>query len=452
MPDTPSALTLEWARQLLSLEPCASQQVIEAARRGLTDWLACALGGADDPGLDKLVAALAPPAGPATVIGRGQALDMAGAALINGYSGHALDYDDVQRSVRGHPSTVLLPALLALAQSRGISGQKLLCAYAVGVEAMGRLGLAVGGAHYEAGFHNTATLGAIATAAACGWLIGLSASQLAVAIGLAVTQSAGLRLQFGSPAKPLHAGLAARNGLTSALLAQAGLGGAVESLEGQGGFFDVYGFGQSSPQKLLERDGSWQILNPGLIFKRYASCAATHHAADAALMLREEYRIAPCAMAPCAIASITVTFPPGLTTPLARVLPENPQAGRFSVEYVVAYALVHGHLDAPAFTAGAIDAEVAGLMARVRVATDTHAPSITQPPFARFSVVEVFGSDGEHFSRRADAPRAGDPSEKLLAAAGTVRGTQLLGAIADLDDAQSLQQLLDALAAPVTID
>jgi 2-methylcitrate dehydratase PrpD len=447
VPETPSSLTLDWARQLLSLEPCASPQVIEAARRGLTDWLACALGGASDPALEKVMAALAPAVGPATVIGRGQALDIAGAALINGYSGHALDYDDVQRSVRGHPSTVLLPALLALAQSRGVSGQKLLCAYAVGVEAMGRLGLAVGGAHYEAGFHNTATLGTIATAAACGWLIGLSASQLAVAVGLTVTQSAGLRMQFGSPTKPLHAGLAARNGLTSALLAQAGLGGAAESLDGQGGFFDVYGFGQSSPQKLLERDDTWQILNPGLIFKRYASCAATHHAADAALMLREEYRIAPSA-----IASVTVTFPPGLTTPLARVLPENPQAGRFSVEYVVAYALVHGHLDAPAFTASSIDAEVAGLMARVQVVTDEHAASITQPPFARFSVVEVFGSHGEHLSRRADAPRPGDPSEKLLAVAGTERGTRLLDAIADLDDAQSLQQLLDALAAPVTID
>ncbi|WP_158619306.1 MmgE/PrpD family protein [Pseudomonas sp. v388] len=446
MRETPSSLTLAWARHLLSLKPGGSAQVIDAARRGLTDYLACALGGAADPAIDKVVAAFAPAAGAATVIARGQALDALSAALINGYSGHALDYDDVQRSVRGHPSTVLLPALLALAQTRGISGHKLLSAYAVGVEAMGRLGLAVGGAHYEAGFHNTATLGTIATAAACGWLIGLSEQELAIAIGLAVTQSSGLRLQFGSSAKPLHAGLAARNGLSSALLAEAGLGGAAESLAWRGGFLEVYGFAQSSPEKLLERGGNWQILSPGLIFKRYASCAATHHAADAALMLRAEYRISPST-----ITHITVTFPPGLTTPLARELPPTRQAGRFSVEYVVAYALVHGHLDAPAFATGDVDAEVAGLMARVRVVTDEQAASITQPPFARFSVVEVFGSDGEHLSLRADAPRSGNPEEKLLAAAGSaVRGAAVLSAIANLDDAQSLQQLLNALAAPVT--
>ena len=169
MPDTSSSLTQAWARQLLSLDPTGSPQVMEAARRGLTDYLACALGGADDPGLDRVAAALAPATGAATVIARGQTLDAVSAALLNGYSGHALDYDDVHRSVRGHPSTVLLPALLALAQTRGMSGQKLLGAYAVGAQAMGRLGLAIGGAHYEAGFHNTATLGTIATAAACGW-------------------------------------------------------------------------------------------------------------------------------------------------------------------------------------------------------------------------------------------------------------------------------------------
>lgn len=441
----PPSLTHAWAEQLSSLDPEREPDVIDAARVGLTDYLACTLGGANDPGVDALLKAFPASPGVATVIGREQPADPLTAALLNGYSGHALDYDDVQRSVRGHPSTVLLPALLALAQSRGLPGRRLLAAYAVGVEAMGRLGLAIGGAHYEAGFHNTATLGTVATAAACGWLIGLSGPTLAVAMGLAVTQAAGLRLQFGSPAKPLHAGLAARNGLSSALLAEAGLGGATNSLEGEGGFLAVYGYGQSAPQRLLAREGTWQIVEPGLIFKRYASCAATHHAADASLALREEQGAVVRT-----VQRIVVTFPPGLTTPLARELPRDRQAGRFSVEYVVAHALWHGHLNASAFEAGAIDAEVAALMARVTVRVDADAPSITQPPFARFSVVELCDAEGRCLSARGDAPRAGDPVEKLLAAAGTAeRGDQLLAAIAALDDATSLQRLLDALAPSV---
>lgn len=445
-PPATSSLTLAWAEQLAGLDPIGEPAVIEAARTGLTDYLACALGGANDPGIDALLQAWPAAPGAATVIGRDLATEPTLAALLNGYSGHALDYDDVHRSVRGHPSTVLLPALLALAQSRGLAGRQLLAAYAVGVEAMGRLGLAIGGAHYEAGFHNTATLGTVAAAAACAWLLGLPAQSLAVAIGLAATQAAGLRVQFGSAAKPLHAGLAARNGLSSALLAEAGLGGAIDSLEGKGGFLDVYGYGQAVPQRLLARDDTWQILQPGLIFKRYASCAATHHAADAVLALRQQQGAGASAT-----QRIVVTFPPGLTTPLARELPRDRQAGRFSVEYVVAHALWHGHLNASAFEAGEIDAGVADLMARVVVKVDAQAASITQPPFARFSVVELFDAKGLRSSARADAPQAGDPLEKLRAAAATAEhGDRLLGGIALLDDASSLQRLLDAVAPLVT--
>lgn len=438
------SLTAAWAEQLLELDPLAAPGVENAARLGLTDYLACALGGAIDPALDKVVLALPASTGKATVIGRGVAVDPLAAALLNGYSGHALDYDDVHRSVRGHPGTVLLPALLALAQTRQLSGQRLLAAYAVGVEAMGRLGLAVGGGHYEAGFHNTATLGTIASAIACGWLIELSAPSLSIAIGLAATQASGLRLQFGSEAKPLHAGLAARNGLSSALLAEAGLGGAAESLAGEGGFLEVYGFGQAAPERLLAPHDAWQIVTPGLIFKRYASCAATHHAADAALQLHAE-------RGPDApdIERITVTFPPGLTTPLATRLPDDRAGGRFSVEYVVAHASLNGHLQAGAFDKDGIDPAVRRLMEYVKVVVDADAPSITQPPFARFSVVELLDVRGGRRTVRADAPRPGDPHEKLLAAAGNpARGQDLLAAVAALHDAQSLQQLMTTLSRP----
>lgn len=443
-----NTLIYRWAEQLLALQPLAQPAVLEAGREGLIDYLACALGGAQDPGLAALDSVLTAPAGHATVIGRGLTCDAAHAALLNGYSGHALDYDDVHRSVRGHPSTVLLPALLAVAQVRELSAERLLGAYAVGVEAMARLGLAMGPGHYEAGYHNTATLGAVAAAAACGWLIDLPAAVMSIAIGIAVTQASGLRLQFGSQVKPLHAGLAARTGLTSALLAEAGLSGAEESLAGPGGFLALYGQGQSVPERLLSTGQGWQILEPGLIFKRYASCAATHHAADAALALQVRLRLSPES-----IEQLEVIFPEGLTAPLAKSLPSTRDAGRFSVEYVVAHALAHGHLDFAAFTAGPIDQPSAALMARVQVKVDPKAPSIASAPLARFSVLKITERSGQVHSLRVDAPRGGSPTEKFLAAAGaTASARQLLEQIQHMRSAADLHQVLTALANPLNRD
>lgn len=446
---TGNPLTYQWAEHLLALDPQHHRDVIQASRAGLVDYLACALGGSNDAGL-RLVESVYVGAtvGTASVLGRGYTTDPARAALLNGYSGHALDYDDVQRSVRGHPSTVLLPALLALAQARGAPAERLLGAYAVGVEAMGSLGLATGPAHYEAGYHNTATLGVIAAAAACGWLLNLSAAQLTVAIGIAVTQASGLRVQFGSQVKPLHAGLAAQAGVTSALLAEAGLTGAAEALDGAGGFFDLTGHGAAAPHKLLEPTGAWQIVRPGLIFKRYASCAATHHAADAALMLHGSGQNGARA-----IESLRVIFPPGLRAPLAKTLPDDRSAGRFSVEYVVAHALVHGHLDFCAFSDGPIDPVTAELMTRVQVDTDPSAPAIGTSPLARFSVLQITQTSGLQQALRVDAPRPGVPAEKFAAAlAQAPRAQALLDQIQDMHSAEDLQQLLSALTIPLTRD
>jgi len=446
---TGTTLTRQWAEHLLALQPQQHAAVMSAARAGLVDYLACALGGAHDPGL-HIVESVYPgtATGTATVLGRGYATDAGRAALLNGYSGHALDYDDVQRSVRGHPSTVLLPALLALAEIRGASAERLLGAYAVGVQAMASLGLATGPAHYEAGYHNTATLGAIAAAAACGWLIDLPAAPLTVAIGIAVTQASGLRAQFGSQVKPLHAGLAAQAGLNSALLAEAGLTGATEALDGEGGFFALTSHGAATPLELLAPVDVWQIVQPGLVFKRYASCAATHHAADAALALHAAGQIhAP------AIETLRVIFPPGLTAPLAKTLPTDRSAGRFSVEYVVAHALVHGHLDFAAFGSGPIDPSTAELMKRVQVDIDPSAPAIGTSPLARFSVLQVTQIQGAPQALRVDAPRPGVPAEKFAAALGRApRARVLLEQIQTMHSADDLQSLLAALALPPTRD
>lgn len=392
-------LTRDFARHIATARPREDAAAVAAARDGVLDFLASAFPGAADPAWRKLAAALAPAAGAARVIGRPGGADAASAAVLNGYAGHALDFDDVHSSVRGHPGTVLLPALFALADTRpDATAMDLLEAYIVGVEAMARLGLALGSRHYETGFHNTATLGTLGAAAACARLAGLDAAATGNALGLAATQSSGLRLQFGSEAKPLHAGLAARAGLFAVQLAQAGLQGAGGALDAPIGFFDVYGFGAADAQRAVDGWGRpWQIVAPGLYFKPYACCTATHLAADAALALRAEHGLQAAD-----IASVAVTFPPGGDTPLTVREPKDGLEGRFSVEYVLAAAFADGALGLALFDERPAREDLRALARRVERRHDTAAPRASTDPRTRFSTVEVLLRDGRRLARRAE--------------------------------------------------
>ncbi len=206
-------------------------------------------------------------------------------ALLLGYVGHALDFDDFHPDFRGHPSVVILPALLALVSQRpDFNGAHFLDAYVTGVEMSGRLGLAVGSQHYTLGFHNTATLGTIAAAAACARLVHATERQTAVILGIAATQSAGLRAQFGSDVKPLHAG-----GGADRRHCHTAHAGRLSRPAGQraGQLLSTYCAGQQQPEKLISGWGApWRIISPGLEFKPYPTCGGTHSAADAARALR----------------------------------------------------------------------------------------------------------------------------------------------------------------------
>ncbi|WP_256094636.1 MmgE/PrpD family protein [Paraburkholderia nodosa] len=388
------------ADRVASATPFDDAEAIAAARRGVLDYLAAAFAGAADTGYHKLFEVIAPASrGEAAAIGLAQEVSALDAALLNGYAGHALDYDDVHSSVRGHPSAVLLPALFALAQTRRSSARELLAAYVVGVETMARLGLALGSRHYEQGFHNTATLGTLGAAAAAAHMLGLSKAGVENALGLAATQSSGLRLQFGSEAKPLHAGQAARAGLLAAQLAAAGLQGAPGALDGPTGFFSVFGGGAAQPARVLEAWGTpWQIVSPGLYFKPWPCCTATHHALDAAFRLRDTYNLNAAN-----IERITVTFPPGGDTPLASVLPETGLEARFSVEYALAAALIDGAAGVETFADEPVRQDVIALAARVVRRHDETAPRASTDPATRFSTVDITLMDGKavsHTTRR----------------------------------------------------
>ncbi|QWT41994.1 MmgE/PrpD family protein [Dickeya dadantii] len=381
-----SSITNQLARLIVASQPDTA--VIDLARDGVTDFIACALpvwhGAVADSGLAPLKSVY-------------PGHDSQSRSLLLGYAGHALDFDDFHSGFRGHPSTVILPALLALASEQpAITEEQFLVAYAIGVETAGRLGLAAGPRHYSQGYHNTATLGAIAAAAAACRLTGATPDQTANALGLAASQAAGLRAQFGSAMKPLHAGLAARAGLSAAQLALAGFHGNHDTV--LDAFLAAHGDGQHHSDALITDWGNpWRLVSPGLTFKRYPTCGGTHSAAEAAFILREQYLQRfdqPLDGLPAAVDRITVTFPPGGdTAPFIRQATTGVE-GRFSLEYVIAAALLEGELRLDRFTEGPIDPRIAALADRVSRQADPSAPPDEQNPDARFHDVSLWLKDG----------------------------------------------------------
>jgi 2-methylcitrate dehydratase PrpD len=195
------------------------------SRQCILDYVACALAGADDELTRILLAELAEQGGreAATVFGHRTKLPVASAAIVNGAAAHALDFDDVNLAMPGHPSVAILPALLALAEERGASGADVLGAFVAGYELQCRIGRVVAPGHYDVlGFHATATIGSFGAAAACAHLLGLDAEKFATALGIAGTQAAGLKSMFGTMCKPFHAGKASCHGLMAAKLASRG--------------------------------------------------------------------------------------------------------------------------------------------------------------------------------------------------------------------------------------
>ncbi|MBM3629888.1 MAG: MmgE/PrpD family protein, partial [Alphaproteobacteria bacterium] len=208
---------------------------LDEAALCLVDTLACILAGRDE---DVAVAARRAMAsasgpGPARAIGGDARMSLPAAALANGVAAHAIDLDDYEIPGSTHPSAVVLGALLALATTRAATLREVLVAHVAGHEAIVRMGEALGHGHYLAGWHATSTIGPFGAATACPRLLGLGAEATAHALGLAASASAGLKHQFGSDAKPVHAGFAARAGLEAALLAAEGIGAAARLFEGR---------------------------------------------------------------------------------------------------------------------------------------------------------------------------------------------------------------------------
>lgn len=339
--------------------------------------------------------------GAATVLPTGKRASATDAALLNGTAGHALDYDDVADEIKGHPSVVLVSALLALAEARTIRGRDLLEAYAVGFEvgcAIAR-GLPVD-PHYRRGWHATATVGILGTVAGAGRLLRLSTEQVQHALGIAASMASGSRQNFGTMTKPLHAGLAARDAVLAVELAANGFTADPHQLEAPLGYFQLYGV-EPDPARVREAlEESSVLLAHGLNVKKYPCCYGTHRMADAALALREH------GLRATAVDSIKVAVEPDGLGAIIHHQPRTGLQGKFSGEYVLAACLLDGDVRLSTFTDDAVGrSDAQSLLRRVTI------EEAAEPPFGdkhydnAYATLEVSLQDGSVLRERCDVPR-----------------------------------------------
>ncbi|EAR52678.1 hypothetical protein OG2516_00589 [Oceanicola granulosus HTCC2516] len=335
--------------------------------RTFVNWLGCAVGGADHETVDAALRAVMPFSGPrdSTVIGRQERLDPLHAALVNGISSHVLDYDDTHLKTIVHPAGPVASALLALAEHRAMSGTDFLTALIVGVEVECRLANCVYPDHYDRGWHITGTAGVFGAAAACGKVLGLDQQKMQWALGLAATQSAGLREMFGTMTKSFHPGSAAQNGLKAALLAEAGYDSSEKAIEALRGWANVTSTKQDYDEVLGELGSRWEsALNS---YKPFACGIVIHPTIDGCQQIREE--IGPERVAE--IERVDLKSHPLVLELTGKRTPRTGLEGKFSVFHSAASALLRGDGAPTAFTDEVVNLpEIVDLRDRIHAETD----------------------------------------------------------------------------------
>ena len=308
--------------------------VRELARQCVLDYLGVGIAGARDPlvriMLDEMTDAGGSPQ--ASIIGQSARLPALSAALVNGAAAHALDYDDVHMAMPGHPSVAVLPGLLALAELKGSSGREVITAFVAGYETACRIGATLQPGHYNLGFHATSTVGSFGAAAACARLLELDAGTTAMALGIAGTQAAGLKSQFGTMCKPFHAGKAAQNGLLAARLAARGFSSRTDIVECVQGFALTHGPDFVPEAALATPEGGFHVL--ANLFKYHAACYFTHAPIECAQRLREEHQLTPDM-----IAGINIRIDGSCDRVCNIPVPADGLQSKFSLRQTVAMAL-----------------------------------------------------------------------------------------------------------------
>ena len=351
-------------------------EVIRLARGFILDGLGVALAGSTDE-CSRIVQAHVRQMGgrnESSVLGTVLTVPAPKAALANGVAGHAMDYDDTQLStskeaVYGlltHPTTPVLAAVLAAGEKQQISGADFLLAYITGVEVECRIADSINPHHYQSGFHSTATMGGLGAAMAVGKILALEKHVLVQALGIAASMASGLRENFGTMTKPLHAGRAAENGLTAALLARSGFTAATNILEARRGFFNAMAGGYDS-SKIAGRLGKpYFMQEPGISIKPYPSGSLSHPAQDLILDLVKEHDLHAGD-----IQSIEVGTNSNVPNALIYPMPKTALEGKFSIPFCMAIGVLERKAGIAQFVDSKVrEKKVVQLMKRVRLYVD----------------------------------------------------------------------------------
>jgi 2-methylcitrate dehydratase PrpD len=362
----PIALTVGLGKFVAALR-CQDipKDAIAFIHTGIADCVGVMIAGANEPAPQLVRAMLAPTGNEATLLfGAGRA-GAPEAAWINGTAAHALDFDDVAQ--RGHPSAVLVPAILAEAEAIGASGEAMVLAYAAGYETWAELMRRDSGLHHMKGWHPTGIFGAIGAAAACASLRRLNAEQAAHAIALGASQSAGLMSNFGTMTKPFHSGRSAHAGVVSARLAEKGFTASLDALEHPQGFLSaVSPAGKIDRESAIEAGSVWKLARDGVAVKKYPLCYCTHRALDGMLDLLQADRVDAGK-----VSRVTVSTSPRFATILRNHAPQTGLEAKFSMEFAMASALIAGRAGLAELTDGFVRrADVQALMKRVVITQD----------------------------------------------------------------------------------
>lgn len=389
---------------------------VEKAKRTALDCLGAALAGVAEPVSQTITGYVTKLGGPprASVFGAGLRVSVPDAALANGCIAHALDYDDCGVKI-GHPSVLVLPAVLSLGEHLGASGQDTLTAYILGLEVEGKMALDADFKLMQSRLNHQSWYGSIGAAAACAKLLELDVAKTRIALGIAANYACGLAVNHGSMAGAMAAGNACRNGVIAALMADAGITANPDIIEAKNGFYDtLVGAGHYDAERMAQGLGKpFYIESPGIGLKKYPSCYHTHRALDGVFQLLKKHRVRHKD-----IVEVNVGTSERAMRVLAFSEPETPYQAKFSMPHCIAAAVVDGQVALDTFTSGKMaDRDVVETRKKVHLSFPDLPiwPGLADVgPDTEFvgNPVTIRTTDGRSYNARVDIPR-GDPALPL---------------------------------------
>jgi 2-methylcitrate dehydratase PrpD len=392
--------------------------VLELARKSILDGIGLALSGSIAESGDIVrkylqSTGLAQSKG-ATVIGSSLKAPARFAAFANGVGIHADDYDDTQLAVAKdrvyglltHPTAPVLPAALAIAEMHGMSGRDMLLAYNLGVEVETKISEAIAPRHYEDGFHSTGTAGVFGGASAAAKLLGLDRTRVLRTLGIAASEAAGLRENFGTMTKPFHAGRAAESGVTAAEFASLGWTAAEQILEAQRGFFNAAGGGWDPAAMMGKLGNPWTFVSPGISIKPSPSGSLTHPGVGEMLRLIRENNIKVAQ-----VSSVDVGTNKNMPNALIHHQPKDSLQAKFSMEFCMAAALLYNKVGLAEFHDDIVNRpEVQELISRVHFGVNPVAEAAGYDKMT--TIIDVHMKDGRTVSGWADFAK-GSPQNPM---------------------------------------